>query len=83
MHIDWAGIAVLISALAAAFVSVGTFIRQGAMEKKLTQVHELVNGVSHELIDANKKVAFSEGEKAGAIGERADVAARQPTEGIP
>ena len=60
-----------LSRIATAAGVLATLYLQWRASKKLTSVHELVNGVSHELQDAKSQVAFSEGEKAGAINERA------------
>jgi hypothetical protein len=71
---DYGGIALLITAIGS-FTTVAmqliTVLSGQKRDKKLVQIHELVNGVSHELQDANNKVAFNEGEKSGAIAERA------------
>lgn len=74
MDINYTGIALVLAAiggLASPALSVATFIRQGRAEKKLTDVHELVNGVSHDLAIANGKIAFNAGVKSGIDAERA------------
>jgi hypothetical protein len=72
--VDYQGIAFIIAALGGLVtpgLAVALFVRQGRLDRKLDDVHVLVNGVSHELADAKKKIAFDEGTQAGIIAERA------------
>ena len=76
--VNYAGIAAMIGALTAFMTVVGTFVmqllayrRQGQILAQGKEIHKLVNGVSHELSEAKEKVAFGEGEKAGAATEQA------------
>lgn len=55
-----------ITALLTVLVAVGNLY----LNFKLQQVHTLVNGVSHELAEANRKAAFEEGQVAGVEKER-------------
>ena len=42
-HIDWSGLGVLVAAFAAAFVSIGTFLRAGKVVQDVGDLHKMVN----------------------------------------
>ena len=70
---DYAGIALIITACGTFLTAGGTLwvaLRQQNMSIRLDETHKLVNGMSHELQDADKKAAGAEGFIAGNAGEK-------------
>ena len=70
---DLPGVALIITAAGSFLTAVTTAliaVPQSTMSTKLDKTHELVNGMSHELQDADKRAAYGEGEKFGIASER-------------
>ncbi len=63
---DYTGLATLIASCTASVVSIVTLLRGKDRDKKIAEVHELVNGQSKRL----EVMARGEGFKAGADWER-------------
>lgn len=66
--IELNGISALIAALALAggtVLQVATFLRQAARDRKLQQMHELVNGASNKLNKLTAAKSFAAGQKSG------------------
>lgn len=85
---DYTGVATIIGAstvglgtLITSGLAVLTFMRQGARDRKIEEVHRLVNGMSHELQAADKAAARAEGVVEGVTQERASPMVPAPPSG--
>jgi len=70
MHVDWTGVAILVAALSSAFVSVGTFLRQGELHKMVNDQQTVLNKA---IQAATAGQASAEGQLKGAADEQARV----------
>lgn len=84
---DYQGIGIIIAATAAAIPVVGGFVLQvltfaasAQRDKKLAEVHTLVNGMSEAKERADTAVGFANGRAEGILAERHDPHANPPTE---
>ena len=76
VNINWSALAVFVTAMAAAIVSVGTWLRQGKMQQNATAAHietntkvdalvKSVDGQTHALNTALSEQAMAEGQLIG------------------
>jgi hypothetical protein len=71
--VDYQGVALIITAVGSLLttaVAAYLAVRTSLIATTLDKTHKLVNGMSHELQDADKKAAYAEGQAAGVAAER-------------